>query len=207
MAERPRRRFDEVLERWRPIAIALAGLVTVNVLLHVFVIRETVRVSGDREAILANERDRLGRQRAEVAELEATASKFACTSSDVEHVFEDVLSSKQQRMTAIQRELRRLARENRMDPERLSYTGSEVADTGLVQFGVSFPLSGPFEMLQHFIEDVESSPNFLIVSDISLTGDRSQGQNLRLQVRVATYFTAPSVEALEQAFPAMEDET
>lgn len=202
MADLRRRAAALLADRWRPAALVLAGVVAANVLLHLLVIRELVRVSGDREVILAEERSQLGRAAAEVAGLEAAASKFACSTADVHHVFADLLSSKQHRMTAIQRELRQLARDARLDPDRLTYQFAPVRETGLVKFAITFPLDGAYDQLQRFLAQVESSPNFLIVSDIALQGERGAPGSLRLQVKLQTYFQAPDVEALRAAFPA-----
>ena len=195
MAERRRPRLSALLERWRPVAAGLAVVVAVNLALHVLVIRRLVRVSGDREAILATEPGKLNVLAAEVQQLERTASKVACTTSDVRHVMDDLLSSKEERMTSIVREVRRLAADNGMDPDRISYNWTPLGQSDLVQFRISFPLTGSYETLRTFIRQVEGSPNFLIIEDVSLTGDRVQS-GLRLQVNVMTYFQAPDLERL-----------
>jgi Tfp pilus assembly protein PilO len=198
--------LSAIFDRWRPLAIVLGSVVVANVLLHVFVIRRSVQVSGGREAILQSEQERVGKVREELAQLERTASKLACVESDVDTVFERTLSSKGERMTAIQREIRKLARDKRLDPERISYTVSAVRDTGLVRFGISFPLEGPYATLQDFIEEVEASENFLIVQDITLD-ETQQGPNLKLQIELVTYFQAPDLAVLRAAFPGVGNAT
>lgn len=189
---------DRLLARWRPISVALAAIVVVDVAAHVLVMRRTGAVSGDRRLILLAAQQRTAGVRAETDALERTASKLACAESEVVHVFDDILSSKEERMTAIQREVRRLAQERNLDADRISYAASTVKDTGLVRFTISFPLKGDYATLQDFVRAVEASPNFLIVDNISL--DEIQGEGLSLKVVLATYFQAPDAEDVERAF-------
>jgi Tfp pilus assembly protein PilO len=198
VAERRPSRIDRVLASWRPIAAVLAGIVVLNVLAHVLVIRRTGAVSGDRELILAAERTRVAGVRSETDELERTASKLACARSEVSHVFDDVLSGKAERMTSIQREVRALAKARGLDPDRIQYQWTDVKDTGLVRFTVSFPLEGEYETLLDFVKAVEDSPNFLIVDEINLT--QQEGRRLLLDVHLATYFQSPDAEEIERAF-------
>ncbi len=198
MAERKRSLFDRLLGAWRQVAIVLAAVIAVNVLLHVLVIRRTGAVSGDREMILAAARERLRDARAEANGHARTAAKLACAKSDVAHVFDELLSSKEERMTAIQRQVRELATERGLDPARISYNATEVKDTGLVRFTISFPLQGKYSTLEDFVKAVEESPNFLIVDNISM--DENQGADLRLQVQLATYFQAPDAAGVARAF-------
>jgi Tfp pilus assembly protein PilO len=202
VAERVPRRLQELLDRWKPVSAALAAVVVANVLLHVFVIRQSVQVSGGREAILSTEQQRVAKVRAELRELERTASKLACAESDAAQVFDVMLSSKLERMTAIQRELRKLASDKGLDPNRISYEVSPLKETGLVRFGISFPLEGQYETLQAFIESVEASKNVLIVENISMS--ESQGTTLKLQIRLVTYFQSTDIEALRKAFPGIK---
>lgn len=196
-----RRERGGLVRRWRPVAALLATVIVVNVLLHVFVIREDVRISGDREAILASERERLGRLEAEIAGLERTVSKVACTRSDEEHVFRDLLSGKSTRMIAVLRELTQLAEEMKVEPGRLSFSRTVTKDSGLVRFSAAFSFDAPYRVLHEFIERIESSDNFLFIEQVSLSEARGSADDLRLQIRVGTWFQGPDLERLDATFP------
>ena len=202
MAERRRSAFDRLLAAWRPVSAVLAAVIAMNVLVHVLVIRRTGAVSGDREMILASARDRLRLAREEADGHARTSSKLACAKSDVAHVFDDLLSSKEERMTAIQREVRKLAADRGLDPARITYNATEIKDTGLVRFTIAFPLNGTYATLQDFVKAVEDSPNFLIVDNIVI--DETDGSSLSLQVQLATYFQGPDAERLARAFVQKE---
>jgi Tfp pilus assembly protein PilO len=201
VAEDPRPIQARILARWRQVALILGAVVLVNVALDVLVLRRSVRVSGDRQRLLDDERGEVAGVRQRLDGLERASSKLACVESDVAHVFDDVLSSKSGRMTAIQREIRQLAKEHVADPENIAFSYSEVKGTGLVRFTISFPLQGSYETLRHFIKAVEDSQNFLIVQDIGLT-EESAGGALHLNVDLVTYFQSPEMAAITSHFPA-----
>jgi len=194
-----RRRRSLVFAHWRAIAVTLGVLLLANVLVHAFVIRKTVRVSGDREAILAAERERVSRIAREIRSLQDTVSKLACSRSDAAHVFDELLSSKEERLTSILRQVRRMARERRIEPSRLGLSVTEQPDTGLVEFGISFPLEGNYQTLRDFIEEVEESESFLVIEEVQITGDRASPEELRLQITLTTWFTAPDAREIRSA--------
>ena len=191
------------LRHWRVISALLLLVVVANVLLHVLVIRKDVRVSGDREAILAAEGARLAELEREIAGLERTVSKVACTRSDEERVFSELLSGKSARMTAVLRELTQLAAEMRVEPGRLAFQRARSETSGLVRFSASFAFDAPYRVLHEFIERIESSPNFLFIEQVGLTGTRTAAEDLRLQIRVATWFQGPDLERLDAAFTSV----
>jgi hypothetical protein len=189
-----------LIGHWRPVAAVFAATIVVNVLLHLFVVREDVRMSGDREAILAAERARLASLNRDISTLEHTVSKVACVRSDERHVFDELLSGKSSRMTAVLRELSQLAKEMRVEPGRLTFSQLLVEDSGLVRFAASFSFEAPYLTLHEFIERIEASPNFLFIEQVGLDGGRGQGGDLRLQIRVATWFQGPDLERLNATF-------
>lgn len=198
MAERATRGTPPLVAHWKGISAALGVVIVVGLVVHAAVIRPMVRLSGDREAVLDQRQGELARVQADVRTLEAAVSKVACTRGDLRHVFEERLSSKEARLTAILREVRQLALDHRMPPDRLQFQAQHMTETGLVRFSIAFPLEGPYETLRSFIRQVESSENFLLVENVTLSGQRGLGQDLRLQVRVVTYFMGTEADVLER---------
>jgi len=185
------------IARWKPIAAILSLVVLANVALHVLVVRKDVRMSGDREAILAGERRGLSVLEAEVAALEKTVSKIACTRSDERNVFENLISGKSIRMTAVLRELDQLAEEMRVEPGRLAFARSKGDRSSLIRFTASLAFEAHYSVLHEFIERIENSPNFLVIDQVGLTGAGRAGEDLRLQLRVATWFQGPDLDRLD----------
>lgn len=200
MAERRPTRAERLHARWRPIAITLAAIVVVNLLVHALVLKRSGVISGDRELILKAARERTATARNEALDLERTTSKLACARSEISRVFDDLLSSKTERMTSIQREVREMARSRGLDPNRITYGATPVKGTSLVRFTIQFPLEGPYETLEDFVRAAEDSPNFLIVDSVSI--HEGAGERLLLGVELATYFQAPDAEGVLKALSA-----
>lgn len=197
MAEKRTSRGERLLGAWRTIAIVLAVVIVANGLIHALVIKRSGAISGDRDLILGAARERVGLVRSEALELERTASKLACARAEISRVFNDLLSSKAERMTSIQREVRALATSRGLDPDRIQYRATPVKDTNLVRFTITFPLVGDYATLEDFVRAAEDSPNFLIVESVSF--QEGAGKKLSLAVELATYFQAPDAESLARA--------
>lgn len=104
-----------------------------------------------------------------------------------------VLSTKQERMTTVQREVREIAAKFNINPETISYSKEIFEDDQIVKFSTVMPLHGSYENLRQFISAVENSENFLTITSILLTGSKEGGIMLSLNVTLATYFFDPDV--------------
>jgi Tfp pilus assembly protein PilO len=99
-----------------------------------------------------------------------------------------------ERMTTIQKEVRAIAEEFRIDPEAIDYNVEPAQGSDLLRFQISIPLVGGYANLRQFINRVEGSPHLLLVDEIQLTGAKEGGAMLSLTIRISTYFRTPGVE-------------
>ncbi|PYS97015.1 MAG: hypothetical protein DMF50_02145 [Acidobacteria bacterium] len=104
------------------------------------------------------------------------------------------LGTQAERMTSIQKEIRAIAEEFRIDPEAVDFTTEAMQGTGLTRFQISFPLTGGYPNLRQFISRVEKSDHLLIVDEVQLTGAKEGGAMLSLTIRISTYFRPPEGE-------------
>jgi Tfp pilus assembly protein PilO len=112
------------------------------------------------------------------------------------------LGTQASRMTSIQKEIRSIASEFRIDPEAIDYSPEEVEGTDLIRFQISIPLVGGYPNLRNFINRIESSDHLLIVDSVELTGAREGGAMLSLTIRISTYFRSPEKDIRRAAQPA-----
>ncbi|MFQ5876539.1 MAG: GspMb/PilO family protein [Acidobacteriota bacterium] len=101
------------------------------------------------------------------------------------------LGTQASRMTAIQREIRAIAGQFRIDPESIDYSPAEVEGTDLTRFQITIPLVGGYPNLRQFLHRIESSKHLLAVDSVELTGSREGGAMLSLTIRITTYFRSP----------------
>ena len=139
--------------------------------------------------------DVVDRQREIVARVRAN-------SEQVEAFYGSRLATSQERLTAILREVRRLATSAGLKPSSLSYPEDELAEFGLEERGVSFGVEGSYVELRRLINLLELSESFLTLEEVTLSG-RGDAANLRINLRLSTLFSTrpPAGEAAAEAAP------
>ena len=166
----------------------LLGVLALNILFYIFFTGPRLAVAaGSREAFEQTEQS-LQRERATARDVRDRLSQVRCVSADLETFRRDVLSSKQERMTKVQKNIRELARAYNMNPNNITYGVNENQEQSLLSFEVSFPLEGSYSDLRQFLHHVESSEHFLLVEQITLKGSKHGGTALGLNIRLSTYF-------------------
>jgi len=137
--------------------------------------------------------DRLGRRRDKVESLRADYNRVVGGDRSLHTFYDEVLSTKRQRMLAIQKEIRDIAKKFNISPESIAYARASNKNDPIVKFSANIPLNGPYESLRAFISAVERSENFLIIESVTLTDSREGGVILSLNIVVSTYFFDPDV--------------
>lgn len=149
------------------------------------------------ERVTARSQERLSRGR-EVQKLEDAVVRIRAQEQTLEIFFSHVISTKSERMVAIQREIRDLSMRHKINPNTIAYSHEPVGENDdLVQFVAEFPLKGSYQALRSFLRDVERSENFLAVDGIDLTKAREGGVMLALNIRVSTLFRDPEMRKLQ----------
>lgn len=119
----------------------------------------------------------------------------------LETFYDVVLSTKAERMTTVQREVRQIAARFNMSPETISFQRDVFEEDQIVKWSVVLPLDGSYENLRAFINAVENSENFLTIEAIGLTDSKEGGVILSLNVTLATYFYDPDIQVKERPRP------
>ena len=112
--------------------------------------------------------------------------------------YDEVLSTKRQRMTPLLKEVREIAARFNIKPESISYSHDIFDRDRIVKFGAVMPINGSYENLRAFIDAIENSENFLIIEAVNLTDSKEGGVILSLNIALATYFSDPDVKTKEE---------
>lgn len=182
-----------------PAGSVLLAVLALDLAFYLFFTRPRLQMAAGTRASLVSLEERLASERAAVQMVRDRLSLIRCVSYDVERFRKEVLSSKVERMTRVQKELRDLARTFQMDPESISYQVQEVNDTDFTSFGINFPLTGSYQDLRQFLHHVEDSELFLLVDAVSLSGGVEGGSALNLNIRMSTYFAGPEPDEPSKA--------
>ncbi|UCF80108.1 MAG: hypothetical protein JSV08_06190 [Acidobacteriota bacterium] len=127
----------------------------------------------------------------------------------LEYFHREVLSTKRERMTFFQREIRRMAQQAGVRLETIGYSAEEVrenrglpgavnlgpawTDAGegaLVRFSTTLPLEGTYRAIRKFLSAVENNPGlFLVIKRLTLRSNAADRVNqISLNVEFSTYF-------------------
>jgi len=140
----------------------------------------------------------------EIERLRGERTRVVGGSDELQRFYQDVLSTKAERMIAFQKEIRGIAQKFRIDLKSINYA-AEAAPTKdkIARFGAAMPLTGSYEGLREFIETIEKSDQFIIINSIELSNSKEGGVILGLSIGLSTYFLAPEMPDREQpAAPA-----
>ena len=148
--------------------------------------------SGGRSSQLRN---RVVELDAELARLEALER---ATSGDRERVaqldeqfgslYVEVFGSLDERLTSILREVGSATRNAGLLPGTYSYSASEDKKSGFIRFGIQFSVKGEYHQIRQLLAELQSSPEFLVVQDLGLSGDEDPvSRDLGISLRLATF--------------------
>jgi Tfp pilus assembly protein PilO len=189
-----KRQLPDLRENRATVLLALGLVLVLNLawLLLINIPRgQSLQSAAERVTALSQERLSRGR---EVQKLEDAVGRILAQEQTLDVFFSEVISSKSERMVAIQREIRDLSMRHKINPNSIAYSHEPVRENDdLVHFVAEFPLKGSYQALRSFLRDVEHSENFLAVDGIDLTKTREGGVMLALNIRVSTLFRDPEM--------------
>lgn len=119
----------------------------------------------------------------------------------VKNFYASRLSTREERLTSILREVRDLASTAGLEPSVVDYPEDQLTEFGLEKRWVNFGVTGSYVQLRRFINLLEMSDSFLTLEDVNLNG-RAEDAELRISLRISTLFStrvAPAADAAEAA--------
>lgn len=112
------------------------------------------------------------------------------------------LGTQAERMTTVQKQIRTIAGEFKIDPESIDYNPAPVEGTDLTEFQITIPMVGGYQNLRQFVSRIESSEQLLIFDSIELAGSREGGLMLSLTIKISTFFRSPDRDLGRRPPPA-----
>lgn len=145
----------------------------------------------------AEAQKQLDEARLERVRTERTAEGYRKVEHDVQEVFDNEWSTKEERLTAMIAEVKRLAIASGLEPSSYSFdrSASETKTVGgarrsgpigAEEVGISFGVQGTYDQVRRLINLLELSRQFVIVDRISLT-QAGEGE-LGLSLHIKTLF-------------------
>jgi len=121
---------------------------------------------------------------------------------ELHHLRETVFGSLDARLTPILRALGGGVRDAGLMPGSYNYSWSDEKDLELVRFEISFAVVGEYAQLRRMLSSLQTSPQFLVVSRLSLAGEaQATTRDLRIGVTIATYVARADLDQLRALGP------
>lgn len=176
-------------------------LITVGVLLAInaiffftYRVRFAQRVSALDTVRVEAEKD-LQRARQERLVAERALRSHGDVVRTIQTIYNEWWATPEDRLTPLILEMRDLATRSNLIPRAIFYDQSE-AERGLgtESLAISFSVQGSYSQVRRLINLIEISSQFVIIDEISLSGQTAADSALRLNIRLRTLFrqTAPS---------------
>jgi Tfp pilus assembly protein PilO len=173
----------------RRVLVPLAVLAVLNVAvlaLGVYPLSLKVAASQRRADAAAN---RLRQVEHEVAQVHATLATTEQADKDLSHFYADVLPqdvSAARRLTYAH--LAELADAHNLTVTRRTYAMDDAYKGRLQRLQIDMVLAGEYPDIREFIYALETSPEFVVIEDVSLAEGARQDTGLTVNLQLATYF-------------------
>jgi Tfp pilus assembly protein PilO len=147
------------------------------------------------EERLDTQKTELKRLEARRKELQTLVNRVRTNDLQVRQLYSERFSTRSRRMVPINAEVRRLAGQAGLRPRAISFPEEEIEEYGLIKRSFTFSVDGTYAELRKFIHLLELSPSFLAVEEIAVTGGGEEGPEVKINMRISTYFAVENGDA------------
>ncbi len=173
----------------RATLLVLGALVAVNGVIYAAVVyplgqRVANSQERDRAADLAMEQ-----ARGEYEQATGTLTGKARATSELATFYKDVLPSSlagARRLTHLR--LPQMARESRLRYERSVYDQVDDRESTLHRLRIEMSLAGTYDAIREFIHQIETSREFVVIDNITLSEDAAESGQLVVTLQLSTYY-------------------
>lgn len=174
-------------KKW--ILIGLGAFLLANLLFFVtYRVRYEERVK-ELDTRLHDAQDRLKRARNERAATQQELITYRSTVKNVDTIYTDVWSTSNRRLAPLIIEVRQLASRSGLTLNAINYdVTAQRKELGASFFVISFAVQGSYAQIRRLINLIELSRQFVIIDEISLTGDPTGANVLQMNLQLKTLF-------------------
>lgn len=176
-------------KKW--LLVSLGAFLLANLLYFVtYRIRYEERVA-DLDRRLEEAQDQLQKARNERAAAEQELLAYQDAVKDIEVVYADWWSTAERRLAPLIVEIRQLAARSDLRLRAINYDHTQQkSELGASFFGISFAVQGSYAQIRRLINLIEISRQFVVIDEISLSGDPAGSNPTQMNLRLKTLFRA-----------------
>jgi hypothetical protein len=128
---------------------------------------------------------------------EQQVASYAKIQKDVEEIYNSRWATREERLTRLITEVKRLTVASNLVPKTINFTQAEAGQRGsstraqglnATEVGMAFAVEGSYQQVRRLINLLELSEQFVIVQEIGLTSDTNSESGLNVNLLVKTLF-------------------
>ena len=190
------------LRPWRRLLAVWLPAVGLCAMTLAFYVWQTSE-SGGRRAQIRGQIEDLEVEIARLEQLQQATALDRQTLIEIDRQFDllysDVFGDLDERLTRILRAVGSATREAGLLPGTYTYTAANDRTTGFIRFGVLFSVDAEYQQLRLMLAALQSSPEFLVVENLNLTGDEDPvSRDLAISVNIATFLAEADTDRLRR---------
>jgi hypothetical protein len=185
---------------WREHRILLGVLGVLLIANAIFFFTYRVQYEARLQALdarLSDAEEQLQRAHAKRVAAEQQLASYQKAQSDLQSLYDKTWATKQQRLTSLINELKKMAAATQLDPNSLSFGLTEDRDAeknggiGTSTVTISFTVHGTYQQIRQLINQLELSDQFVIIDGINLASAGAAPGDVSLTLRLKTLFREP----------------
>jgi type IV pilus assembly protein PilO len=183
--------FSRVLSEKRRIVVPLGIAILANVLLYAVVVFPLGRQVVSAEAEANRQHDLLNKARVDHRAARATVTGKQQADAALQQFYKAVLPpSASAARTLTYARLSQLAEQTAVRLEQGANTVDREKGSALAKSTTSYTLSGDYRNVRRFIYALETTPEFVILENVTLNspGEQAAGRDLAMRLEIATYY-------------------
>ena len=183
--------FSRVLAEKRRLVVPLALAIVANVLLYAVVVFPLGRQVASAHAEANTQHDLLNKARQDHRAAKATVTGKQQADAALQKFYKDVLPpSASAARTLTYARLSQLAEQANVRLEQGANTVDREKDSTLAKSTTTYTLTGDYRDVRRFIYALETTPEFVILENVTLTspGEQAAGRSLAMRLEIATYY-------------------
>ena len=184
--------LSRVLREYRTALVPLAVVLGINIIALVAVVLPlSQRVDAAEQRAEATERQRADAE-ADFKRAEALRAAKSRATQDLDTFYREVLPQNVGAARRIlQLKLRQQAAAHGVEYHGGGSTEEELRDSRLLRLTMSMRLGGSYDNIRAFIYELETSPEFVVIEQLSLS-EAMRSSGLEVSLDVSTYYRTPS---------------
>ena len=172
--------FMRYFEEGKYFYLPLIVLLLANILIQVSLVRTNYDRAEEAKKQYLNLREEKSKMMESLRIYKKSVKSFEAAANDIES-FVSGLPSRHQ-MTKIIGEFHRVAKKSGLAISSSSYSEQHKKESDLIEYRLSFPISGRYGQVRRFIYNLEKMPYLMSIDDIGLSSNKDKKVSLSLNI-------------------------